>query len=54
MGKTQSVILLVDENARHVSPVATALWSGGFGVPLFEVVYVETENIISRVKSVTY
>ena len=53
--KTQSDILLVDEDlAWHHSSATTALWSGGFDVQLFAEVYVETKNIISRVKRFTY
>ena len=53
-GKTQSDILLVDEDLawHHCSPT-TALWSGDFDVQLFEEEYVETKNIISRVKRFT-
>ena len=51
----QSDILPVDEDlAWHYSSAATALWSGGFDVQLFEEVYVETKNITSRVIRITY
>lgn len=50
MGKTQSVILLVDKNAWHHSSAATALSSCVPDVQLFAKVCVETENIISKVK----
>ena len=52
---TKSDILLVDEDlAWYHSSATTALWSDGFDVQLFAEVYVETKNIISRVKRITY
>ena len=47
-------ILLVGKDlAWHHSSVATALWNGGFDVPLFAEVFFETKNVTSRVNRVT-
>ena len=49
-----SDILLVDKDlAWHHPSVATALWNGGFDVPLFGEVFFETKNVTSRVNRVT-
>ena len=43
-------ILLVGKDlAWHHSSVATALWNGGFDVPLFAEVFFETKNVTSIV-----
>ena len=53
--KTQSDILLVDQDlAWNHSSATTALWSGDFDVQLFEEEYVETKNVLNRVKRFTY